>query len=73
MEWVLIVSVLWASTRNSVSTTNVIEGFASESLCRQAEAAMRDELRASLGPRIRVQSYGRLVCVQRKGFAVPRS
>ena len=72
MEWVLVVSIMWASTRTSSSTTNVIEGFATETLCRQAETAIRDELRASLGPRVVTQSYGRVVCVQRKGFATPR-
>ena len=68
MEWVLIESLLWAGIRNSSSTTTVVEGFASETLCRQAEAAIKAELRASLGPRVKADSYGRAVCVQRKGF-----
>jgi hypothetical protein len=36
MEWILIITLQWASQGTSMATTNLIEGFKTEALCKQA-------------------------------------
>jgi methionine aminopeptidase len=66
MEWVLIVSIYWAAAGVNTPSTNVIEGFASEDLCKAAKTAVIAGLKESVEPGSRVNTLGRVICVQRK-------
>lgn len=64
MEWALIVSLQWIIYGSvTAPTTNVVEGFQSSELCEKAAEAVRTEMNAPLQ---RIQTFGRVVCVQRK-------
>jgi hypothetical protein len=69
MEWAFIVSIIRVSgPSNNSSTTNVIEGFKTEALCRQVVQAIKAEMAAVLpGPRGgKPSTWGRVLCVQRQ-------
>jgi hypothetical protein len=66
MEWVLFVSLQWIVFGSPTPpTTQQIERFASEELCNKAAEAIRTEINAPI-PGQRVQTLGRVVCVERK-------
>lgn len=67
MEWVLFVSLQWIVFGSPTPpTTQVIQPFASEELCHKAAAAIKSEISEQIGATQRVQTLGRVVCVQRK-------
>lgn len=67
MEWVLFVSLQWVVFGSPTPpTTQVIQPFASEELCNKAAEAVKTELNTQIGGTQRVQTLGRIVCVQRK-------
>jgi hypothetical protein len=67
MEWVLFVSLQWVVFGSPTPpTTQVIQPFASEELCGKAAEAIRSEINTQIGGTQRVQTLGRVVCVQRK-------
>jgi hypothetical protein len=62
MEWVLFVSLQWIVFGSPTQpTTQQIQPFASEELCKKAAEAIRAEIDAPI-PGQRVQTLGRLVC-----------
>jgi hypothetical protein len=62
MEWVLFVSLQWIVLGSPTqSTTQQIQPFASEELCKKAAEAIRVELDAPIGNQ-RVQTLGRIAC-----------
>ncbi len=66
MEWVLFVSLQWIVLGSPTNpTSQQIDGFASEELCKKATEAIRAEINAPLGAQ-RVQTLGRVVCIERK-------
>jgi hypothetical protein len=66
MEWVLLVSLQWVVLGSPTpSTSEQIQSFASKELCSQAAEAIRKELETPI-PGQRVQTFGRVVCLQRK-------
>ena len=67
MEWVLFVSLQWVVFGSPTPpTTQVIQPFASEELCDKAAEAIKNEINTQIGGTQRVQTLGRVVCVQRK-------
>lgn len=67
MEWVLFVSLQWVVFGSPTPpTTQVIQPFASEELCDKAAEAIKSEINTQIGGTQRVQTLGRVVCVQRK-------
>ena len=67
MEWVLFVSLQWVVFGSPTPpTTQVIQPFASEELCNKAAEAVKTEINTQIGGTQRVQTLGRIVCVQRK-------
>jgi hypothetical protein len=67
MEWVLFVSLQWVVFGSPTPpTTQVIQPFASEELCNKAAEAIKNEINTQIGGTQRVQTLGRVVCVQRK-------
>jgi hypothetical protein len=67
MEWVLFVSLQWVVFGSPTQpTTQVIQPFASEELCNKAAEAIKTEINAQFGGAQRVQTLGRVVCIQRK-------
>jgi hypothetical protein len=67
MEWVLLISLQWVVFGSPTQpTTQVIQPFASEELCNKAAEAIRNEISTQIGGNQRVQTLGRVVCVQRK-------
>jgi len=67
MEWVLFVSLQWVVFGSPTPpTTHVIQSFASEELCDKAAEAIKNEINTQIGGTQRVQTLGRVVCVQRK-------
>jgi hypothetical protein len=67
MEWVLFVSLQWIVLGSPTQpTTQTIQPFASEELCNKAAEAIRAEIGSQLGGNLRVQTLGRVVCLQRK-------
>jgi hypothetical protein len=66
MEWVLFVSLQWIVLGSPTNpTSQQIDGFASEELCKKAAEAIRAENNTPLGAQ-RVQTLGRVVCIERK-------
>lgn len=66
MEWVLFVSLQWIVLGSPTQpTSQQIERFASEALCKQAAEAIRTELNAPIAGQ-RVQTLGRIVCIERR-------
>jgi hypothetical protein len=66
MEWVLLVSLQWVVLGSPTpSTSEQIQPFASRELCNQAAEAIRKEIDTPI-PGQRVQTFGRVVCMQRK-------
>jgi hypothetical protein len=67
MEWVLFVSLQWVVFGSPTPpTTQIIQPFASEELCDKAAEAIKSEINTQIGGTQRVQTLGRVVCVQRK-------
>lgn len=67
MEWVLFVSLQWVVFGSPTPpTSQVIQPFASQELCDKAAEAMKNELNTQIGGTQRVQTLGRIVCLQRK-------
>jgi hypothetical protein len=67
MEWVLFVSLQWIVFGSPTQpTTQMIQPFATEELCKKAADALRAEINAPLGSAQRVQTLGRVVCLLRK-------
>jgi hypothetical protein len=67
MEWVLLVSLQWVVFGSPTQpTTQVIQDFASEELCNKAAEAIKSEINTQIGGTQRVQTIGRVVCLQRK-------
>ena len=67
MEWVLFVSLQWVVFGSPTPpTTQVIQPFASQELCDKAAEAIKNELNTQIGGNQRIQTLGRVVCVQRK-------
>ena len=66
MEWVLFVSLQWIVYGSPTNpTTQQIEGFASEELCKKAADAIKTEINAPVGGQ-RVLTLGRIACISRK-------
>jgi hypothetical protein len=66
VEWVLVVSLQWIVLGSPTQpTSQQIQGFASEELCSKAAEAIKAEINAPIGAQ-RVQTMGRIVCVQTK-------
>ncbi len=66
MEWVLFVSLQWIVLGSPTqSTSQQIQPFASEELCNKAAEAIKAEINAPIGAQ-RVQTLGRVVCVELK-------
>ena len=66
MEWVLFVSLQWIVLGSPTNpTSQQIDGFASEELCKKAADAIRTEINAPIVAQ-RVQTLGRVVCIERK-------
>jgi hypothetical protein len=67
MEWVLFVSLQWIVFGSPTPpTTQQIQPFASEELCKRAAAAIRTEVDAPMAGGQRVQTLARVVCLLRK-------
>ncbi|MBV9565478.1 MAG: hypothetical protein JOY90_34260 [Bradyrhizobium sp.] len=67
MEWVLFVSLQWIVLGSPTQpTTQVIQSFPSEELCNKAAEALRNEINTPLGSNQRIQTLGRVVCLERK-------
>ncbi len=66
MEWVLFVSLQWIVFGSPTpSTTEQVQPFASEELCKRAADTIRAEINAPIAGQ-RVQTLGRVVCLLRK-------
>jgi hypothetical protein len=66
MDWVLFVSLQWIVLGSPTQpTSQQIQSFSSEELCKRAADAIRNEINAPL-PAQRAQTLGRVVCVLRK-------
>jgi hypothetical protein len=66
MEWVLFVSLQWIVLGSPTQpTSQVIQPFTSQELCNKAADAIRNEIEAPIAGNMRVQTLGRVVCVQR--------
>lgn len=66
MEWVLFVSLQWIVLGSPTQpTSQQIDRFSSEELCNKAAEAIRAEINAPI-PGQRVQTLGRIVCVERR-------
>jgi hypothetical protein len=64
MEWVLFVSLQWIVLGSPTQpTSQQIQNFASEDLCNKAAEAIKAEIGNPIGTQ-RVQTLGRIVCVQ---------
>jgi len=67
MEWVLFVSLQWIVFGSPTPpTTEQIQPFASEELCKKAAEAIRAEFNAPIPGQLRTQTLGRVVCLLRK-------
>jgi hypothetical protein len=67
MEWILFVSLQWVVFGSPTPpTTQVLQPFASEELCNKAAEAIKNEINTQIGGTQRVQTLGRVVCVQSK-------
>jgi hypothetical protein len=67
MEWILFVSLQWIVYGSPTPpTTQQIDRFASEELCNKAAEAIKAELNAPMGAQQRVQTLGRIVCIERR-------
>lgn len=66
MEWVLFVSLQWVVYGSPTQpTTQQIQSFPSEELCKKAAEAIKAEINNPIAfPR--VQTLGRIVCLQVK-------
>jgi hypothetical protein len=66
MEWVLFVSLQWVVYGSPTPpTSQVIQPFASRDLCNKAADAIRSEINAPIAGSPRVETLGRVVCLQR--------
>jgi methionine aminopeptidase len=66
MEWVLLVSLQWVVLGSPTpSTSEQIQSFQTQELCNKAADAIRKEIETPI-PGQRVQTFGRVVCLQRK-------
>lgn len=66
MEWVLVISLQWIVLGSPTQpTAQQIDRFASEELCNKAAEAVRNEINAPI-PNQRVQTVGRIVCIERR-------
>jgi hypothetical protein len=66
MEWALFVSLQWIVPGSPTQpSTQQIQPFASEELCNKAAEAIKAEINAPIGG-LRVQTLGRVVCVETK-------
>jgi hypothetical protein len=66
MEWVLIISLQWIVLGSPTQPTiQQIDRFQSEELCSKAAEAIRNEINAPI-PNQRVQTLGRVVCIERR-------
>jgi len=66
VEWVLVVSLQWIVYGSPTQPTiQQIDGFASELLCNKAAESIRTEINLPIAAQ-RVQTLGRVVCIQRK-------
>jgi hypothetical protein len=67
MEWVLFVSLQWIVFGSPTQpSTEVIQSFPSEELCNKAAESIRNEINVPFGGNLRVQTLGRVVCLERK-------
>jgi hypothetical protein len=67
MEWVLFISLQWVVYGSPTPpTTQIIQPFTSEELCNKAAEAIKTEINTQAGGTQRVQTLGRVVCVERK-------
>jgi hypothetical protein len=67
MEWVLFISLQWVVYGSPTQpTTQIIQPFTSEELCNKAAEAIKTEINTQVGANQRVQTLGRVVCVERK-------
>ena len=67
MEWVLFISLQWIVLGSPTqSTSQQIQPFASEELCKKAAEAIRAEFNAPIPGQLRTQTLGRVVCLLRK-------
>jgi hypothetical protein len=67
MEWVLFISLQWVVYGSPTQpTTQIIQPFTSEELCNKAAEAIKTEINTQVGGNQRVQTLGRVVCVERK-------
>ena len=67
MEWVLLVSLQWIVFGSPTQpTSQIIQPFASEELCKKAAEAIKNEINAPLSGNQRVQTLARVVCMLRK-------
>ncbi|WJR81389.1 hypothetical protein [Bradyrhizobium sp. NP1] len=67
MEWVLFVSLQWIVFGSPTQpTTQLIQPFPTEALCNKAADVIKNEIGTPTGAGQRVQTLGRVVCVQRK-------
>jgi hypothetical protein len=65
MEWVLFISLQWIVLGSPTnSTSQAIDRFPSEELCNKAADAIKAEITAPIGAQ-RVQTLGRVVCIER--------
>ncbi len=66
MEWVLFVSLQWIVFGSPTQpTTQIIQPFTSEALCRKAADAIRAEINEPVAGQ-RVSTIGRVTCLLRK-------
>lgn len=66
MEWVLLVSLQWIVLGSPTQpTTQLIQSFSSQELCEKAAEAIRNEINTPIGGNQRIQTLGRVVCLQK--------
>jgi hypothetical protein len=67
MEWVLFVSLQWIVLGSPTQpSTQLVQPFASEELCNKAAEAIRNEINAPFAGNQRIQTLGRVVCLQKR-------
>jgi hypothetical protein len=67
MEWVLFVSLQWVVYGSPTApTSEQIGRFPSEELCKKAAEAVKTEINIPIGGTQRVQTLGRVVCLELK-------
>jgi hypothetical protein len=67
MEWVLFVSLQWVVFGSPTAPhSEQIGRFASEELCKKAAEAVKAEINTQIGGTQRVQTLGRVVCLELK-------